>query len=343
MRHRCWQTAAIIAVLVLSPAGCIAHLVYGQCPDPSPERLGREPTNLSATGLFADIRSERLAPGVFAYRPQFQLWSDGAEKRRWAYLPPGVRIDARDMDAWQFPVGTKFWKEFTRDGVRVETRLLHKVGPAPSDWVALAYVWGADNADAAATPDGLEDARGTPHDVPSARNCTGCHGGTQSHVLGFGAIQLAHDAPENELSLERLAREGWLEGAPQPMPTLRVPGDALTQQALGYLHANCSHCHNQHRPPSSGPRCFDPRKDFDFSLRVDQLASPESTPVYRTAVGEVIVPGDPEGSALFQRIQSHIFFRPRMPALGTEEINPAAVQLLGAWIAQIPARGDRVR
>jgi hypothetical protein len=335
--------AAGLAVLVLGPTGCIAHLVYGRCADPSLERLSQEPTKLSATGLLADIHSETLASGVVAYRPQFQLWSDGAEKRRWVYLPAGARIDAHDMDAWQFPVGTKFWKEFTRDGVRVETRLLHKVGPAPSDWVALAYVWDADNADATATPDGLEDARGTPHDVPSARNCMGCHGGTQSHVLGFGAIQLAHDAPDGEMSLERLARDDRLEGARPSMRTVRVPGDALTQQALGYLHANCSHCHNQHRPPSSGPRCFDPRKDFDFSLRVEQLASLESTPVYRTAVGEVIVPGDPEGSAVFQRIQSHLFFRPRMPALGTEEIDPRAVEVLRAWIKEIPARDAGAR
>ena len=33
------------------------------------------------------------------------------------------------QDSWRFPQGTKLWKEFTRDGVRVETRLLQKVGP----------------------------------------------------------------------------------------------------------------------------------------------------------------------------------------------------------------------
>jgi hypothetical protein len=337
------ETAAITALVALGSgvAGCMPQLTYGQCPDPPPAGLSQEPTKLSATGLFADMRAGTLASDVVPYRPQFELWSDGAEKRRWVYLPPGSRIDAHDIDAWQFPVGTKFWKEFTRDGVRVETRLLHKVGPAPSEWVALSYVWDADNANATATPDGLDDARGTPHDVPSARDCMGCHGGTQSHVLGFAAIQLAHDGPEGAMTLERLVRDRRLDGVPPAMPALTVPGDALTRQALGYLHANCSHCHNQHRPRSTGPRCFDPHKDFDFSLRVHQLASPESTPVYQTAFGKVVTPGDPEGSTVLERFQSHLFFQPRMPALGTEEINPEAVRLLSAWIRQIPVRDAR--
>jgi hypothetical protein len=166
-----------------------------------------------------------------------------------------------------------------------------------------------------------------------------CHGGTAGHVLGFGAIQLAHTAPGDEMSLERLVRENRLTKLPPS--SLQVPGDATTQQALGYLHANCSHCHNQHRPPRAGPRCFDPRKDFDLSLRVDQLSTPDSTPVYMTAVGGIITPGDADGSTLFQRFDSDGFLPPRMPALGTKTINATAAQLLRAWIREMP-RANRI-
>ena len=38
-------------------------------------------------------------------------------------------IDGTDEMAWTFPVGTKFWKEFSVGGVRIETRLLEKRGP----------------------------------------------------------------------------------------------------------------------------------------------------------------------------------------------------------------------
>src|SRR5687767_4958187 len=74
--------------------------------------------SLGSTGLFSDLATEQLSPGVRAYRPRYELWSDGAEKRRWILLPEGERIDTSNMDDWVFPVGTKLWKEFSRDGTR---------------------------------------------------------------------------------------------------------------------------------------------------------------------------------------------------------------------------------
>ena len=53
--------------------------------------------------------------------PTEALWSDGAVKRRFIYLPPGTTIDTTNMDEWVFPVGTKFWKEFSVDGRKLRT------------------------------------------------------------------------------------------------------------------------------------------------------------------------------------------------------------------------------
>src|SRR4051812_41872174 len=91
---------------------------------------GKDPNNpqtLADTGLCLDAGCTQISPDVIAYEPQFQLWSDAATKRRWIYLPPGMQIDTSDMDFWQFPVGTKVWKEFTRGGIRVETRLIMRI------------------------------------------------------------------------------------------------------------------------------------------------------------------------------------------------------------------------
>ena len=124
---------AVFPVLgLLACAAALSSAACGRpwvCDEVDEDRVSRAPKRLTETGLFADAARESLAPGVMAYAPRFQLWSDGAEKRRWLWLPPGTRIDTSDMDSWVFPVGTKFWKEFTRDGVRVETRLLEKLGP----------------------------------------------------------------------------------------------------------------------------------------------------------------------------------------------------------------------
>lgn len=328
IRGRAFGLVAFLTMLT----GCGALQDPKSCAEPSTELLAQAPATLSATGLFVDASTDRLEEGVVPYRPRFELWSDGATKRRWVSLPPGATIDTSDMDAWQFPKGTKFWKEFTRDGVRVETRFLQKVGDAADAWLAVAYVWNANGSDAIATPAGRTGALGTQHDVPPARHCMGCHGGTASRVLGFSAIQLATESNESEMTLERLDREHRLShAAPR---ALAIPGDATTQAALGYLHANCSHCHNTQRPKQVGPRCFDPRQSFDLALRTSDLGSTSSTAVYRTGVGRIVSLGAPDQSTLLERmtLEHDGLFSTRMPALGTRTIDTHGVELLRTWI-----------
>ena len=166
-------------------AGCWHFDGYRRCDAVPEERLATLPARLSETGLYMGPGSPALAAGVHAYQPRFELWSDGATKSRWMQLPAGDRIDPSDPDDWQFPEGTRFWKEFALAGRPIETRLLQKIGPAPEDWVGAAYIWEADGTDARLAPDGSADAGGTPHDVPSANQCFGCHGGRESRVLGF--------------------------------------------------------------------------------------------------------------------------------------------------------------
>ena len=320
---------AAIAVVVAS-LGTSCRPEFRDCAPIPPVVLAQVPDRLSATGLYRDVRSETLAEGVRPFTPRFGSWSDGAAKRRWIYLQPRTQIDTRDPDAWNFPVGTKLWKELARDGVRIETRMLYKHGPQPDAWTPIAYVW-SDDGDARARPDGVANARHTGHDVPSAATCVGCHGGTPSGVLGFSAIQLPRRGAAGELDLERLAAAQLVT---RPVPSNELPGDATAQAALGYLHANCSHCHNPIRPAHGGPRCFDPERSFSFLLRTGELASTASTATYRTAIGAVISAGDPDGSELLDRMRSRDA-RSGMPALGSEILDDAGLQLIHAWIAQL--------
>src|SRR5262245_31719868 len=115
-----------VALAVAAASGC-DNLFY-LCPSANPEQLALLPARLSETGLYADITADAIANDVLPYRPAFELWSDGADKRRWLWIPPGDAIDTRDMDQWRFPTGTKVWKEFSRGGIRLETRLLSKLG-----------------------------------------------------------------------------------------------------------------------------------------------------------------------------------------------------------------------
>src|SRR5687767_4861973 len=71
------------------------------------------PPRLIDTGLYAEGQPGAIDLRKRPFSPQYPLWSDGAAKARWVYLPPGARIDARDTAEWQFPAGTRFWKEFS--------------------------------------------------------------------------------------------------------------------------------------------------------------------------------------------------------------------------------------
>jgi hypothetical protein len=240
------------------------------------------------------------------------------------------------MDFWQFPAGTRLWKEFQVDGRRMETRLLEKQSDEPEDWLAVSYAWDAAQTDAVQLPAGGKDVLGTSHDIPSADQCWGCHGGTRSHVLGFSAIQLAHEAPEGELTLQRLGDEGLLTQVPAGTPT--IPGTSSERAALGYLHANCGHCHNQERPARQGTRCYDPERRFDLLLRVGRLGSVFDTPAYSTALEQIVHPGEsPEHSELFKRV-AKTAAEGGMPPLAKERVDDEGVAVLREWILHLPGR-----
>src|SRR5579871_63665 len=149
------------------------------------------PSRLSHTGLYGDFSTRTYADGIIRYTPRYPLWSDGAEKARYLLLPPNTQIDTSDMDNWQFPVGTRVWKEFTVNGQLIETRLLQKEWNDPSGWWECAYLWAADGSDATCVPDGMDNANGTTHYVPSQIDCGWCHGNVKDVLIGISAIQLS--------------------------------------------------------------------------------------------------------------------------------------------------------
>lgn len=297
---------------------------WRDCPPLDTAALDALPPSLSATGLYADLPSGTLAEGVFAYTPNYPLWSDGAEKSRWVSLPTGATIDVSDPAEWRFPEGTRFWKEFGVDGQRVETRVLDKTGPGDEDWLAVGYVWNAEGTDATQLPAGSPDVDGTTHDVPAAADCIACHGGRASFALGFSAVQLAGASP---LSLDDLVDQGLLSGDPGPTA---VPSET-DAAALGYLHANCSHCHNPQRA-DIGPSCYTPGSDIDFTLPAE-LRDVHDAPALQTA-SDQLSPGAPDESEVLTRMSDRVTapWPETMPPIATEEVDDDGVALLRAWL-----------
>src|SRR5690606_11255605 len=124
--------------------------------------------SLHCTGLYADFEARELACGVMPYAPVYELWSDGADKQRYVWLPPGETIDATHADAFVYPVGTQFWKEFRvsvgeGDVRAAETRLLRKTN---AGWLYTTYVWSLDQQKALQENQGVADWHLTGHGIP---------------------------------------------------------------------------------------------------------------------------------------------------------------------------------
>jgi hypothetical protein len=308
--------------------------------DPPPPNEDALPDTLSETGLYSDIASKTIASEMLQYVPQFQLWSDGADKARWAYIPDTKQVDTDNMNDWSVPVGSRFFKEFSLDGRRIETRLIERVGEGPRDFAFVSYLWNDEETEATKVgPQGLVMALGTNHDVPSKLQCLRCHGthplggGRPSRMLGFSAIQLSHD--DAGLALSDLARR-----MTTPLETpYTVPGDPKTQAALGYLHANCGNCHN-------GERDRIPQVDLSFWLNVEHTRV-EETDAWNTAVSQAntifndqhvigrIVPGNAEESAVIYRM-SQRNNTAQMPPLATKMADETGIDAVTEWIRSLP-------
>ncbi len=317
-------------------AVALALLASGCDVDPGGEDAGgpdaglpAAPPTLSAAGLYADgVIGGALAEGVRAYSVRNPLWTDGLEKHRYLVLPEGASIDTSDPDHWAFPEGTRLFKEFVSDGRLLETRLLWKAGPSSDDWVYVAYRAREDGSDGDPVPDGEADVLGTDHDIPSTQDCAFCHRGGRDFVLGPGAFQLARED-----------FDAWVAAGMLPPDTVYAdpPGDDTARAALGYLHGNCGHCHDDVHPIASF-------RTLRLRLTVGTTSAAEA-PAWVTSAGidanheldgtrVIIQPGDPASSQLYVRMAHRDELA--MPPLGTDHVDDAGLAAIGAWITSGP-------
>ena len=299
-----------------------------------------EPTELRCTGLYSDWASRTIAPGVRQYQPGFVLWSDGASKTRWIYLPPGQVIDTSDMDEWNFPIGTKVWKEFVLGGKRIETRLIWKVDA--STWYPTTYRWSADESSTTELTSGELNADGNGYEVPVQQACFDCHQGRKDFVIGFEAVSLASPNAVG-VTLDGLVSAGTL--SVPPASPIVVPGNSTEAAALGYLHANCgTTCHNRDYGLARVT-------GLHFELDIAQLASVQATDTWTTAWNVPArfpaLAGAPMRIAQCDTSSSGVYFRmthrdgvndaaigTQMPPIDTHKVDVAGAAAIAAWIDQ---------
>ena len=336
-------TLSCVALLLMAIHRHQPHLAAS----PGPAAL---PLHLSDTGLFAPGTTEAIAVANRPFSPQYPLWTDGATKRRWVYIPQGAAIDVRNPRRWEFPVGTRFWKEFSFARRRVETRVLWKA--SESGWLAGSYVWNQDGSDAVLASDGMTGAveiiPGRRHNVPSGADCAACHGTTRA-PLGFNPLQLSDDRDSDAIHGEPLTKgmvtvrtlldEGVLTPATAiPRTPARITArNPRTRTILGYLSGNCGACHNGDGQIAAQVPSFayaDLIDDGDGVARQMMNRPARWQAPGRTDGTMLIDPSSPDQSALLLRMRSR---KPssQMPPLGTVVQDQQAVAAIGRWISEV--------
>jgi hypothetical protein len=302
------------------------------------------PNSLSCTGLYSNLPQKAFAAGVTSFAPAHVLWSDGADKSRWIYLPNGKTIDASNPSAWVFPVGTRAWKEFRVDGKRIETRLFAKIDT--DRWSKASYQW--NDGDTEAKRVGAEDfmAGGHQYHIPSGTECNDCHGGRKEQLLGFEQVSLGLEGAEG-ISLTSLVADKRLTGFKGPIqPEIGDDGTGVAAPALGWLHVNCGvSCHNSN-PDSKAyargmrlvldPQLLDGRNPSEYESVTTTVGQDATT--MRWAGQKRIVAGDPDESLLYTLITHRGDNKQQMPPLGSFVIDEANSALVGEWISKLASQ-----
>jgi hypothetical protein len=319
--------------------------------------ISRVPGLLECTGLYAsvaDLGKKKLAKAIRSFVPAAPLWSDGADKERWIWLPPDTQIDTSNPEHWVFPVGTKVWKEFRVGAKRIETRIFWKVDE--TTWRRGTYAWNADETEAK-----LEFGRditlpdGSPYHIPDQEECDRCHKGEPDRVLGFSAINLGLEGASG-ITLAQLVDEGLLSDPPE-LVRLSIGADRagldddgvpLAAKALPILHTNCGlTCHNT-----------TPGRDANLTMQnlrlnlnqLDGRAPDETWNVFHTAVNKMtegaqlggmfprIAAGDPKNSYVITMMNSRNakgMGAGQMPPLATRIVDKASVDIISRWITRL--------
>ncbi|RME42604.1 MAG: hypothetical protein D6795_20760 [Deltaproteobacteria bacterium] len=310
--------------------------------------------DLADYDLFADPTDPLSEPngGGIPYILTTPLFSDYTQKRRVVFVPPGGHVVYDPVAPFHFPVGTIIAKTFLApDGSRpIETRLLvHR----EEGWVGIPYIWEGDHARLAVgggsvpiewTHEG--EVLRWNYLVPNMNQCASCHTATgEMGPIGPKAKWLNRDDPESQEGQNQLshwADLGLLVEAPADpaqaprLPVWNDPTDGtLEARAKAYLDINCAHCHNPSGLARNTALYLHAENGDDTSYGICKppvAAGPGSGDLHYD-----IVPGDPEASILYFRMNA-VEPAIKMPELARNVIHEEGVALIGAWIESLEGR-----
>lgn len=303
-----------------------------------------------------DMKNQNPSLNVLPYEPASALFTDYALKKRFIWMPAGVKAtyDA-DGKIMQFPVGTVLIKTFYYNTVQpgnttkiIETRIMMRKADG---WKFYEYLWndaqteanlvtGDDFVNGSSVqidfikPNGLPET--IQYRIPSDSECLACHKineiatpiGVKPQNLNVNYTY--SDGTKNQL--QKMVELGYLASYPSNIQTTVNYKDAtqpLDLRMRSYLDANCAHCHQDQG------RC-DYRLNIRFGFALTTNLSymgvcTDAEEVLSPALSKIVTPNNISKSVLYYRSHTNDESE-RMPLLGRTIRHEEGLLLMEQWI-----------
>ncbi|MCB0457867.1 MAG: hypothetical protein KDC91_08995, partial [Flavobacteriaceae bacterium] len=317
---------------------------------------------LSEYNFFeGDLANHEPVYGVLPYEPISTLFTDYAHKKRFVWMPYGVKASYNgDGNILEFPNSTVLIKTFYYDNVLpsnttkiIETRLLIK---KQDEWIYADYIWDEEQQEALLNKTGFGfnvdiewlqngETKSTIYRIPSIEECFLCHKRNYKEKLPIGPkpqnLNSNYTYPEGiKNQLQKWIEMGYLDSVPSTITTVvdwEDTSNPLDLRVRSYLDINCAHCHVE------GGHCAarDIRLAFNESSDLENLGvcvTPES-PIVGLDNTTIMVPGDAENSIFYYRVNT-TEEELRMPMAGRTLIHEEFAEILKEYINSLTITCD---
>ena len=296
-------------------------------------KVSKYPRTLSEYGFFLDAGARQPDSRVIPYELNTALFSDGADKLRYIFLPDGAAMtDTGEGGLLDLPVGSAIIKTFAFGEKYIETRLLlHR----EAGWLALPYKWNEEQTEAKLALVGARmdltrpDGETISYQIPNKNQCKNCHQLNDVVTpIGPKSRNLSREW------LEARTAEGKINILPTVYDTVphwetRAQNADTTALARGYLDVNCAHCH---QPGGSASNSgldlrWEQQAPYAVGIRKPPVAAGRGAGGHKVSVA----PGDPDASILVYRMSST---EPgvAMPELGRSTNDREGIEVIRKWV-----------
>ena len=302
-----------------------------------------------------EIKNQQPVLGVIPYQPESALFTDYAEKKRFVWIPTGLKATyVNDYSILDLPIGAALIKNFYYNNLQpsnttkiIETRIMIRKSEG---WIYANYVWNNEQTEAFLDLNGSTQqitwtdnnaiTRTIDYTIPDEIKCANCH--TISNIkkpIGIKPQNLNGNYNYSDGTSNQLAKwinlgilENNLPSNINSIVDYTNTSHSTEIRVRSYFDANCAHCHQ----PGGYADYYNLKFEFKETTNLTNMGvcvAPNH--LVPGLEGRIVTPGDAAQSLLYYRATTNDPYY-RMPFLGRTIVHQEGATLIADWINAIP-------